>query len=171
MNDSGLKLTAYLRHRKALIDYATPITGDRGQAEDVVQEAWVRFAYRDAGTPDRLSPVEQPLSYLYRIVRNLAHDSLRRRKREGRYMDFSDPQAAEDAPLDRPSAETEIIDREDLERVMAAMAELPERTRIALEMHRFGGCKLKDIADHFGISISRAQVLVMDGVKHCQRSL
>ena len=54
---------------------------------------------------------------------------------------------------------------------MDAMAELPERTRIAMEMHRFGGCTLKEIAEHFGISVSMAQVLVTEGVRHCQRRL
>jgi RNA polymerase sigma-70 factor (ECF subfamily) len=54
---------------------------------------------------------------------------------------------------------------------MDALAELPERTRIAVEMHRFGGCTLKEIAEHFGISVSMAQVLVTDGVRHCQSRL
>ena len=31
------KLRLFLAHRTALIDYATPIVGDRAQAEDVVQ--------------------------------------------------------------------------------------------------------------------------------------
>ena len=51
------------------------------------------------------------------------------------------------------------------------MSELPERTRIAMEMHRFGGCTLKELADHLGISVSMARVLVMDGIRHCQRAL
>jgi RNA polymerase sigma-70 factor (ECF subfamily) len=38
-------------------------------------------------------------------------------------------------------------------------------------MHRFGGCTLKEIAAHLGISVSMAQVLVAEGVRHCQRSL
>ena len=54
---------------------------------------------------------------------------------------------------------------------MEAIAELPERTRIALEMHRFGGCKLKEIAAALGISIPLAHILVAEGVQHCKRRL
>jgi DNA-directed RNA polymerase specialized sigma24 family protein len=54
---------------------------------------------------------------------------------------------------------------------MAAIAELPERTQIALEMHRFGGCKLREIADHLGISVTLAHSLVAEGIEHCRRRL
>ncbi len=72
---------------------------------------------------------------------------------------------------EKPSPEAETIARQELERVLAAMAELPERTRLALEMHRLGGLKLREIAQRLGISTSMAQVLVVEAVRHCQRSL
>ena len=45
----------------------------------------------------------------------------------------------------------------------AELAELPERTRVVLGMHRFGGRKLKDIAQCLGISIALAPALVHEG--------
>jgi len=51
------------------------------------------------------------------------------------------------------------------------MAELPERTQIALEMHRLGGCKLREIADRLGISVGLAHGLVAEGIEHCRRRL
>jgi RNA polymerase sigma-70 factor (ECF subfamily) len=71
-DDARLKL--YLTHRAALIDYATPIVGCRARAEDVVQEAYIRFV------PARVADarIEQPVAYLYRIVRNVALDWTRR---------------------------------------------------------------------------------------------
>src|SRR3546814_1293981 len=67
------KLNLYLRHRAELIDYATPIVGDRALAEDVVQDAWLRFS--EAGSHDaKTRLIRQPVGYLYRIVRNLALD-------------------------------------------------------------------------------------------------
>src|SRR3546814_2652242 len=62
------KLNLYLRHRAELIDYATPIVGDRALAEDVVQDAWLRFS--EAGSHDaKTRLIRQPVGYLYRIVR------------------------------------------------------------------------------------------------------
>ncbi|GLT01010.1 hypothetical protein GCM10007897_24010 [Sphingobium jiangsuense] len=38
------RLHLYLKHREALIDQATKIVGDQARAEDVVQDAWLRFS-------------------------------------------------------------------------------------------------------------------------------
>jgi len=37
-------LTLYMEHRAELLNYASGIIGDRARAEDVVQEAYLRFA-------------------------------------------------------------------------------------------------------------------------------
>lgn len=73
-------LALYAAHRNALLNYASTITGDRVNAEDVVQEAWVRCAAA-------VAPRENPLSYLYRVVRNLAIDGRRKADLERRRYD------------------------------------------------------------------------------------
>lgn len=163
-------LALFTAHRGALVNYASGIVGDSGQAEDVVQEAWLRF-----GRVAKGRPLEEPVGYLYRIVANLALDRRRRASLENRAragdMAGDVERLAVEVADQTPSPEDEAIARQELERVMAAMAELPERTRIAIEMHRFGGCTLKEIARHLGISVSMAHVLVVQGIKHCQRAL
>ncbi|TBR29756.1 MAG: RNA polymerase subunit sigma-24, partial [Reyranella sp.] len=62
----------FVEHRGSLVNYATKLVGSRAQAEDLVQEAWLRL---DAAA--RESAVHEPLGYLYRIVRNLAVDQSR----------------------------------------------------------------------------------------------
>jgi RNA polymerase sigma-70 factor (ECF subfamily) len=158
-------LGLYLAHRGALLNYANGIIGDRAQAEDVVQEAYLRFA--DAAAR-RL--YDEPVSYLYRIVHNLSFDGMRRLSLESRHVRRGVEQAGE-IPEEKPSPEAESIARQELGRVMAAIADLPERTRIAFEMHRLGGFKLRQIAEHLGISVSMAQLLVVEAVKHCQGRL
>ncbi len=69
-------LTLFVTHRRALVNYASSIVGTRAQAEDVVQEAWLRF---DDASKGRL--LEDATGYLYRLVRNLALDGRRRMKR------------------------------------------------------------------------------------------
>jgi RNA polymerase sigma-70 factor (ECF subfamily) len=159
-------LSLFVSHRDDLMKYAGSIVGDRAVAEDIVQEAWLRYADKT-----KARWLEKPERYLYRIVRNLALDRQRRANLERRHTsDHAEEgiaQVADKAPL----PEQEAIASQDLQRVMAALDELPERTRIALEMHRFGGHTLKEIAQHLDISVSMAQVLVMQGIKHCQRAL
>lgn len=161
-HDKG-KLALYMAHRSALVDYARPIVGCRARAEDVVQEAYLRF---EQVTPDRF--LEEPVGFLYRIVRNLALDFARRLMREARLVDPAD---AEGVAEDRPSPEAEALHRDQLRAVMTALAQLPERTRIAVAMHRIEGRTLKEIADHLGISIGLAHSLVYDGLDHCRQNL
>ncbi len=52
-----------------------------------------------------------------------------------------------------------------------AFAELPERVRIAVEMHRFGGARLREIAAELGVSVTVAHELVVTGVAHCRSRL
>ena len=159
-------LALFVTHRGALVNYASRIVGDPAQAEDVVQEA--RLRYGAAALGRRL---EEPVGYLYRVVHNLALDRRRRLNLEDRHTAGQVGRLAASLADEAPSPEDEAIARQELQRVIAAMAELPERTRIALEMHRFGGCALKEIAERLGVSVSMAQVLVVQGIKHCQRAL
>ncbi len=78
---SGI-LGVFLAHRGELVSYAAAIVGDRTRAEDVVQEAYLRF---DAAALGR--PLDEPLGYLYRIVRNIALDG--RRQRRGKAATWS----------------------------------------------------------------------------------
>ena len=159
-------LDLFVVHRGKLVDYASGLLGNRSHGEDVVQEAWLRFN----GVAGRRF-LEEPLGYLYRIVRNIALDGRRQQRRESRYMVAQIGPAVEAAPADRPSPEAEALYKEELELMRMALAALPERTRIALEMHRLDGCKLREIADRLGISVTLAHGLIAEGVEHCRRRL
>lgn len=156
-------LEVYLAHRTALIDYAAPIVGCRARAEDVVQEAWLRFVT----LPDR-DDVAQPVGYLYRIVRNLALDWARRLSTERRSV--GDHAVVNPAPL-TPSAEHEALYRDQLRVVAETLAGLPARTRIAFEMRRLGGFTLREIAAELGISITLAHQLVREALIRCAERL
>lgn len=149
-----------------MIDYATGIVGSRAHAEDVVQEAWVRF---QVASRERL--FDEPLGYLFRIVRNLALDGRRRFALEARLLGAADGADIVSPAAAEPTPETVVIDREELRLLQAALAELPRRTRIAVEMHRVGGCTLREIGEFLGISQPLAHKLVTDGIRHCKRQL
>ncbi len=157
----------FMGHRRALVEYAAGLVGSRPLAEDLVQEAWLRF--------DRASEqqfVQEPLNYLYRIVRNLALDGRRRTRREDRVFSSMDLEAAAAASPDNPATpETEALFRDELRQLERALTRLPERSRTAFEMHKFGGARLRDIAAFLGVSLSMAQVLVEDAMEHCKREL
>lgn len=155
--------TLFVEHRGSLVNYANGILHDRAGAEDVVQEAWLRFnAAADNGQ------IVNPVSYLYRIVRNLALDWARRRSFE--VPRVADP-AMESVPSDAPSAERILLYRDELREIADAIAELPERTRTAFTMYRLEGRTLQQIADHLGVSVVRTHQLVKEAILHAARRL
>ncbi len=159
-------LSLYMTHRGELVNYATNITGDRAAAEDVVQEAWMRIC-----AAARLRPLEEPAGYLYRIVRNLALDGRRRNSFEQRHFIAGAEDEAARTPSEAPTPEATALSREDLRIAIEILESLPEQMRIAVEMHRLGGAKLKDIAARLGISVTGAHELVAEGVQRCRTRL
>ncbi|NWM55037.1 RNA polymerase sigma factor, partial [Escherichia coli] len=74
--------------RGELLRFLVARTGNPAEAEDLLQELWLRI--RDA-TP---GPVANGRAYLYRAAQNLVLDRLREaRRREARDKDWSDTQA------------------------------------------------------------------------------
>jgi RNA polymerase sigma-70 factor (ECF subfamily) len=156
-------LALYLKHRGSLVNYATGIVRDRASAEDVVQEAYLRFS---SASGERL--IASPVSYLYRIVRNLALDWLNR---------ASDMPAAEQHEAlvkvagESPTADEVVHFRDELRILTDALAELPERTRMAFTLYRLEGCTLQQVGDRLGVSVVRAHQLVKDAMLHAARRL
>lgn len=166
MVQESLSLSLYLAHRGELVNYASRILGDRSHAEDVVQEAYIRF---DAALKQRT--LTEPSAYLYRIVRNLSLDSRRSKHRRAAHFEASQDDQITQIREQSPSPEADASAREELRLVAEAMAELPEKARIALEMHRFNGRTIKEIAAHLGISVGQAHGLIVQGVEHCRDRL
>lgn len=166
MKEARHQLDLYLSHRNALIDYAAPIVGDRERAEDVVQEAWLRFT---GASMEQRSGIIQPVSYLYRVVRNLAIDVSRRLAPEMRGEEADAILSL--APAASPDPEACALQRDELNVVLNALEELPERTRRAFEMHRFHDKTYSEIACSLGISQGTAHNLVSDAVAHCMQRL
>lgn len=150
MIDVRTRQEVYIANRTALIAYATRILGSREIAEDIVQDAFLRFApaNRNTGTS------AQTLAYLYKIVRNLSFDFLKRQKVEMREKQNEPPFWS--IPNELPTPEDFVVVTDEVRQISRVLNDLPADVRIALEMHRFGGYNLEEIAAHLGISVATA---------------
>jgi len=166
MSTAPNTLAIFLTHRRGLVEYASRIVGDHARAEDVVQEAYLRF---DTAATARI--FDDPVRYLYRVVRNLALDGRRKQAREAIYVVGPSSDLAERAADSRPTPEAEAAGRSDIQALKAAMEELPEKTRRALELHRFQGKTLKQVAALMDVSVGTAHALIVDGLEHCRARL
>jgi RNA polymerase sigma-70 factor (ECF subfamily) len=151
MTESGLR-AVFLNERPMLMRLLVARLGNREDAEDALQDMWLRL--------DQLAarPVAEPAGYLYRIAANLATDrrisGLRRGARDHAWFD-SQPLAEE-----LPDAERALIARERLDQIEALLAAMPERMRTAFRMFRFEEQPQRAIATHLGISLSGVEKLL-----------
>lgn len=150
MKEANATSLLYAAHRPALVRYAARIVGSREAAEDIVQDAFIRFSpARTHGTS-----ASQTLAYLYRIVRNLCFDLIKRQKIEMRERDTEPPFWSVPQPVDTP--EETVLASDEVRIVQEVLDSLPQDVRIAVEMHRFGGHTLEEVAAHLGISVATA---------------
>ncbi|MGE4323530.1 MAG: sigma-70 family RNA polymerase sigma factor [Sphingobium sp.] len=166
MAQNKFRYDQLVEQRRELIHYASRITGNRDHAEDVVQEAYLRF-----GEMAAKQPLAHPSGYLARIVRNLALDRIWRSRRDEKAFVPNGEATLAQLMSEQPSPEQAALANDMFAHLTAALAELPERTRIAVEMHRFGGAKLREIAEELDISVTVAHELVTKGVAHCRSRL
>jgi RNA polymerase sigma-70 factor (ECF subfamily) len=131
------------RHGAALVLLARQWLSSRADAEDAVQEAFIRFWRRR----DR---VEEPASYLYACVKHCALDRLRDRERHSRHR--SRAARAESEPLFAGPFEAE----ERRAAIDAALRKLPETQREVLVMKIWGGLSFPEISHALEISANTA---------------
>ncbi|HEV2755225.1 MAG TPA: sigma-70 family RNA polymerase sigma factor [Actinomycetota bacterium] len=119
------------QHRKELTAYAYRMLGSSFEAEDAVQDAFLRAWKSYEGFEGRAAL----RSWLYRITTNVCLDMLNSRSRRARPMDLGPAQSA-DTPLPAPLPEVTWIEPIPDERVVAGgdpaeVAEARESVRLA----------------------------------------
>jgi RNA polymerase sigma factor (sigma-70 family) len=114
-------------------------------AEDLVQEAWVRLARYQ-----REQVVDQPEAFMMRIALNLSIDAHRTRMTRG------DEVLAEDVVIIdlAPTAEESILAKERVARLNEGVNRLSETTRAIFLCHRLDGLTYGEIARARGVSVS-----------------
>lgn len=138
-----------------LVDQYTPklyrvvrrMTSDRGEAEDVVQEAWLRAwrafpRYKD----------DRPLiNWLMRIAVNVARDRWRKKKP----LDFVDLGSSElELPDLDPGPEQRLTSKEARERLIHGVERLRPEHRMVVALRYDAGHSYKEIADILGVPLN-----------------
>ena len=162
----GLAAGATFVHRfeRRVFGLAVSITRDRGLAEEVAQEAFLR-AWRAAGSydPARGSVV----TWLLTITRNLAIDAVRARRSFA--TDAAILEHLISAVLRDP---TEAID-DQLEAAEAAgrLRALPPEQARAVLLAVMAGRTAQEVADHEGIPLGTAKTRIRTGLARLRRAV
>jgi RNA polymerase sigma factor (sigma-70 family) len=114
-------------------------------ADDLVQEAWIRLASYMSDTP-----VERPEAFMMRAALNLAIDAHRMRVAHGEEVLVEDVVLLDTAP----DAEAALLAKEQVRRLSEGVNRLPDKTRSIFLSHRLDGLPYSEIARLHGLSIT-----------------
>jgi RNA polymerase sigma-70 factor (sigma-E family) len=140
VRDDEVGFTAFVEARGlGLLRFATAVTGDRHQAEDLLQGALER-AY---GKWSRVAGRGDPERYVKQSIVNAARDGWRKQKRHPEVYGLGEGSGTY-LPFD------EVITRDV---VRGALASLPPRQRLVVVLRYWEGMTEAETADLMGISV------------------
>ena len=158
------------RHGRALFRLAFRMTGNEQDAEDVVQESFLR-AYRQLGKFDERASFG---TWLYRIVANCSLDLVRSKKRRSEHLAQTDPEMDDpmaSLPSSDPTPERMALSGEVRERVAEAMNGLSATERTAFVLRHFEGMCIEEVSRVLECQPGAAKHSVFRAVQKLRRAL
>lgn len=165
--DPDALATLFDRHSPVVLGVLTRMLGQRGEAEEVLQEAFLQV-WRQAG---RYEPRRgSPRTWLLMLARSRALDRLRanasRARREEEVM--TAPEASLHA---EPAAPASLEADESRERVATALQELSPPQRECIHLAFFEGLSHSQIADRLAQPLGTVKSRILLGMRTLRRTL
>lgn len=148
--DAGAFRMLVDRHMSLLLGVARRILHDEAEAEDVVQEAFVKLWQSGAGLEIGDAGVRP---WLRRVVTNQCIDRIR----AGRRTDVTDQIPEQPVPATQL---TSLAENDLSARVTSALQQLPERQRQALALFHFEGLSQSEVAAALAVSDEAVESLL-----------
>jgi RNA polymerase sigma-70 factor (ECF subfamily) len=153
-----------LEKRASLVRFFTLRTSSPAEAEDIVQDIYLKIARVES------TSVESAAAFLYRLGMNAMLDRVRARRRrtarDGAYYDAHVGGSPGDEPeADAPDPEAVIEARRRLKALLASVKELPDQCRKVFVMHKIDGLSYAEVAAALGISRSAVEKHMMAALR------
>jgi RNA polymerase sigma-70 factor (ECF subfamily) len=151
------------RHSSPVFRLAYRMTGNQQDAEDVVQESFLR-AYRQLRQFDQRASFG---TWLYRITANCSLDLIRSRNRRGTPPDEKGPEI----PSGHPGPERLVLSGEIRDRVTRALETLSDAERTAFVLRHYEGLGIEEIGRILGVQAGAAKHSVFRAVQKLRQAL
>jgi RNA polymerase sigma-70 factor (ECF subfamily) len=140
-----------------LVIYASQFTADRDEAEEIVQDFFVRFWQKH----HQIIPADSLKNYFFSSVKNSSLNFLKHKKIEERYLKelavLSEHHLVYDPDL--------YIASELQEKIKSSIERLPEKCREIFIMSRMRGMKNEEIADQLSLSRRTVETQISNALK------
>ncbi|MEM8803562.1 MAG: RNA polymerase sigma factor [Pseudomonadota bacterium] len=147
-----------------LFGHAFRVLGDRGEAEDVVQDAMIKL-WKIA--PEWQQGEAQVSTWAYRVVANLCTDRLRRHRTRNQV----DIDAVAEPEADMMSAVEQMTETARADALQSALSALPDRQRQAVVLRHLEGFSNPEIADILGVGVEAVESLTARGKRALKAAL
>jgi RNA polymerase sigma-70 factor, ECF subfamily len=158
------------RHSRSVFRLAYRMTGNEADAEDVVQETFLR-AYRQLASYEERSSFS---TWLYRIAANYALDMIRSKRRQLEQQSPQDEQGRDmfdQVAADVPAQDRLLFNAEVKRRFEAAMRNLSAQERVAFEMRHFEGLSIEQIGAVLDLGDSATKNSIFRAVRKLRGAL
>ena len=157
-------------HRRELARFLAARCGDPDQAEDLMQELWLKLAGANPG------PIANGRAYLFRMANNLMLDQLRAKRRAMArdHAWLGDPGGASESELrpdPAPAADVVLAQSQEAALLARAIDALPPGAARALRLHRIEELDQGEVARRMGISRSGVEKHLATAMRHLRNSL
>jgi RNA polymerase sigma factor (sigma-70 family) len=159
------------RYRRPLTAFFMRRAASRADADDLVQEVFVRMLTR-GGAGDLRSAD----SFVFTIAGNLLRDrgrlaATRRASAHDPVEGVYDTAFVDDALVEHCDPGRVLLDKERLAQVVRALEELGERTRNIFVLYRLENMRRRDIAALYGITVSAVEKHIAKALDHLMTRL
>jgi RNA polymerase sigma-70 factor, ECF subfamily len=158
----------YDRHCRLLFTLILRILKDRGEAEDVLQEVFVRVW---DGADRYEQALGAPAAWLVRISRNRAIDRLRARAVRADVSVPSSDLVRPPADLASGDPERLAVTSEQRRAIAAALAGLPDTQRALIESAFFEGYTHSELAERFDLPLGTVKTRIRTGMQALRQAL
>jgi len=141
---------------KALVTFSQRLVGNHAEAEEVVQETFLRVWQKS----DTYQPKAKLSTWLYTIARNISIDRLRKRSRKEEAFELDDER---DQSPDSAVPSQLLAQKQAQQSLEQALASLPERQRTALALCHEQGLDNPQIAEILDCSVEAVESLLSRG--------
>jgi RNA polymerase sigma-70 factor (ECF subfamily) len=163
----------YNEYKAAVFGFALYLTKNRGEAEDLFQETWLRVVRK---MPEKINK-ESLKAWMFTIVSNIHKDTLRKKRLKNLWFKKVAHSSEDDVSLQGLAGGSPMKTNKEMEisalsgEMTRAISLLPDRQRRVFILKEIAGFKQAEVGEILGLKLGTVKSLMHRAVRRLQNEL